>query len=181
MLSHVGELESSKSAMNTRAPEFRALIIILRSGGPVISTRRSMRSLGGGATVHVPERISAVSERKSGRRPLSNFSCRMRRFRRRSMRRSRKVRTRSATKAVASGVKISPLLGWSLISMPSKPDIRAPVALLVRLVGRVLTNFWNLSLAGGSESSPRLSKARRISRVLPTLVRNRVTSWRRAP
>ena len=41
MFSQVGELASSKSDMNTRAPEFSALITILRSVGPVISTRRS--------------------------------------------------------------------------------------------------------------------------------------------
>jgi hypothetical protein len=39
-------VESSKSAMNTLAPEFSALMIILRSTGPVISTRRSCRSAG---------------------------------------------------------------------------------------------------------------------------------------
>ncbi len=42
----MGELESSKSAMKTLAPELSALMIILRSTGPVISTRRSRRSAG---------------------------------------------------------------------------------------------------------------------------------------
>ena len=46
----VGEHASSKSHMKTRAPELSALIIILRSGGPVISQRRSRRSGGAGAT-----------------------------------------------------------------------------------------------------------------------------------
>ena len=41
MLSQVGVLASSKSAMKTFAPELSALMIILRSTGPVISTRRS--------------------------------------------------------------------------------------------------------------------------------------------
>ena len=50
-LSHVGEFASSKSAMKTRAPELSALIIIFRSTGPVISTRRSCRSAGAGVTV----------------------------------------------------------------------------------------------------------------------------------
>ena len=36
--------------MNTRAPELSALIIIFRSTGPVISTRRSARSTGAAAT-----------------------------------------------------------------------------------------------------------------------------------
>ena len=50
MFAQVGEEASSKSAMNTFAPEFSALMIILRSTGPVISTRRSSRSAGIGAT-----------------------------------------------------------------------------------------------------------------------------------
>ena len=45
-LLQVGVFESSKSAMNTLAPEFNALMIILRSTGPVISTRRSSKSAG---------------------------------------------------------------------------------------------------------------------------------------
>ncbi len=36
----VGESESLESAMNAFAPEFNAVFIILRSRGPVISTRR---------------------------------------------------------------------------------------------------------------------------------------------
>ena len=39
--------------MKTRAPELSALIIILRSTGPVISTRRSRRSAGGGCDLPV--------------------------------------------------------------------------------------------------------------------------------
>ncbi len=57
--------------MNTFAPEFRALMIILRSTGPVISTRRSSRSSGIGATRQSPARMSAVSARKSGVSPAS--------------------------------------------------------------------------------------------------------------
>ena len=66
MLAQTGEEASSKSAMNTLAPEFSALTIILRSTGPVISTRRSSRSAGIGATVQSPSRIAFVSGRKSG-------------------------------------------------------------------------------------------------------------------
>ena len=51
MLRQVGEFESSKSAMKPRAPEFRALMTILRLVGPVISTRRSWSASGTGATV----------------------------------------------------------------------------------------------------------------------------------
>src|SRR2546427_270941 len=71
LFSHVGALASSKSAMKTFAPELRALIIILRSTGPVISTRRSVRSGRIGATVQSRSRISFVSGRKSGSRPAS--------------------------------------------------------------------------------------------------------------
>ena len=52
--------------MNTRAPELSALIIILGSAGPVISTRRSSRSAGAGATVQSSSRTSRVATRKSG-------------------------------------------------------------------------------------------------------------------
>ncbi len=45
--------------MNTRAPELSALIIILGSAGPVISTRRSSRSAGAGATRQSAARIVA--------------------------------------------------------------------------------------------------------------------------
>ena len=41
VFSQVGVFESSKSDMNTFAPELRALMIIFRSTGPVISARRS--------------------------------------------------------------------------------------------------------------------------------------------
>ena len=44
--------------MNTRAPEFSALIIILRSTGPVISQRRSRRSAG--AFGHPPLGVADV-------------------------------------------------------------------------------------------------------------------------
>src|ERR1035438_157235 len=49
MLSHSGVLASSKSASHTLAPEFRALIVIFLSVGPVISTRRSTRPGAGAA------------------------------------------------------------------------------------------------------------------------------------
>ena len=70
-LSQVGVVESSKSAMKTLAPELSALMIILRSTGPVISTRRSSRSAGSGATVHSASRMCLVSGRKSGFSPAS--------------------------------------------------------------------------------------------------------------
>ena len=69
----VGESESSKSDMKTSAPEFSALIIILRSTGPVISTCRFSRSAGVGATRQSPERTLAVSGRNSNAPPAASF------------------------------------------------------------------------------------------------------------
>ena len=57
MLFQVGEVESSKSAMNTSAPEFKALIIIFLSTGPVISTFLFVTSFGGGVTFQSPSLI----------------------------------------------------------------------------------------------------------------------------
>ena len=69
----MGVFESSKSDMNTLAPELSALMIILRSTGPVISTRRSCRSAGAGATRQVlSSRMWAVSGRKSSVPPASS-------------------------------------------------------------------------------------------------------------
>ena len=53
MLCQVGQLASSKSAMKVDAPQLSALITILRSVGPVISTRRSSMSFGCGPTTPV--------------------------------------------------------------------------------------------------------------------------------
>src|SRR5438132_6918231 len=56
---------------------FRSLMIILRSVGPVISTRRSWRSAGGLATVHAAARMPAVNGGKSGRAPSDRKSTRL--------------------------------------------------------------------------------------------------------
>ncbi len=77
MFPHVGEQESSKSAMNAFTGAFRALMIILRSTGPVISTRRSRRSCGTGATVQSPGAFSTAASgvcacTKSGVAPASS-------------------------------------------------------------------------------------------------------------
>ncbi len=101
-LSQVGLLASSKSAMKTLAPELSALMTILRSVGPVISTRRSSRSSGRGATVQSRARTLAVSARKSGRSPASNRAWRSRRRASSSFTRGRNVRARSARNASAS-------------------------------------------------------------------------------
>jgi hypothetical protein len=47
--------------MYTLAPLFIAFMIILRSGGPVISTRLSSMSVGAGRTVQSPANTSAVN------------------------------------------------------------------------------------------------------------------------
>ena len=73
-LAQGGDRASSKSAMNTLAPELRALIIIFRSTGPVISTLRLSRSAGAGATVQARSRTARVCARKSGWAP-SLMSC----------------------------------------------------------------------------------------------------------
>ena len=55
MLSQSGVLASSKSASQTLAPELSALMVIFRSVGPVISTRRSTRP--GRGRGHPPVRV----------------------------------------------------------------------------------------------------------------------------
>ena len=122
VLCHVGVFESSKSDMNILAPELRALMTILRSTGPVISTRRSCRSAGTGATCHdASSRMCLVSGRKSGRSPASKASWRTTRAASSSARRARNSRCRPATNATASGVRISAISGetTSRISTPS--------------------------------------------------------------
>ncbi len=104
-LRQCGVLASSRSASQTRAPELRALIAILGSVGPVISTRRSRRSPGSGATVQSPARTSAVSGRKS-RVPLRPIAARRAaRARSSSSRRGPNRRCRSATNSSASAVR----------------------------------------------------------------------------
>ena len=101
----VGLSASSRSAMNTRAPELSALIIILVSAGPVISTRRSSRSGGAGATRQSAARMSAVSARKSGRSPAEIRAWRSARRRSSASRSGPNRRCRSARNASASGVR----------------------------------------------------------------------------
>jgi hypothetical protein len=105
--SHVGEFASSKSAIQHCAPEFRALIAILRSTGPVISVRRSTRSGGGGGTCQSPPRMCAVSGKKSGILPASISAWRTLRRASSSSRRGPNLAASSATKAHAAGVRIS--------------------------------------------------------------------------
>src|SRR3954452_21727957 len=106
-LLHVGEFESSKSAMKPVEPLFRALITILRSVGPVISTQRFCRSAGAGATVQSPSRTSRVSSRKSSVPPSSRARCRSARLSSSSRRRPSKRRCSSATNSRASSERTS--------------------------------------------------------------------------
>ena len=101
MLLQVGESASSKSAMNTSAPELNALIIILRSTGPVISTWRFCRSLGVEATFQSPLRTLAVSGRNSNDAPEESLRYRSARFCNSSCRRDSNARCNSSTKASA--------------------------------------------------------------------------------
>src|SRR5256885_8658406 len=105
MLDQVGQLASSKSAMKVEAPELSALITILRSVGPVISTRRSSKSFGCGEIVHSLARRGAVSAMKSGNLPASNSRWRAARRASRSWRRDSKARCSLATKLKAAGVR----------------------------------------------------------------------------
>jgi hypothetical protein len=72
MFVHVGELESSKSAMKPEAPELRALMTIFRLVGPVISTRRFCSASGSGAIVQSPSRTACEPARKSSVPPASS-------------------------------------------------------------------------------------------------------------
>ena len=103
----MGEVASSKSAMNTLAPELSALMTILRSTGPVISVLRSSRSAGAAATFHEPSRIDFVAGRKSGSTPASSSAWRATRRARSSWRRGSNAPNSPARKAQASGVRIS--------------------------------------------------------------------------
>src|SRR3954454_6833723 len=127
MFCQVGEFESSKSAMKPRAPELSALITILRCVGPVISTRRSWRSAGAGATDQSPWRISRVSSRKSSVPPASSSARRSARRWSSSCRLGSNSRCRPATNSSASGVSTSsmrPLTGaWISIPCTSTPAI----------------------------------------------------------
>ena len=100
-------LASSKSAMKTLAPEFSALITILRSVGPVISTRRSPRSSAGGTTFHSDSRTDRVSARKVGDSPASRRAWRSSRSRSSSNLRPPNSRWRLATNSSASSVSTS--------------------------------------------------------------------------
>ena len=116
MLCQVGALASSKSAMNPSAPEFSALIVILRSVGPVISTQRCCMS--GGDRRHGPVALADLARvgqevEHLPRRPAARAGARAPRAAR--SRRGPNRRWSSATNSSASGVSTS-----------SKPGSMAP-------------------------------------------------------
>ena len=148
MFSQVGQLASSKSAMKVEAPELRALITILRSVGPVISTRRSRMSLGWSATFQSASRTDFVAGRKSGILPASKSFWRSPRAASSSRRRGPNWRSSFAAKARASGVRTRPYSGLSapVISMPAGRTI------LVSMV--CLSVTWGARLGFRTLASP---------------------------
>ena len=104
-------LVSSLQTLISRRPEksdqANALITILRSVGPVISTRRSCRSRGTGPTLQSASRMAFVSGRKSGSLPASNSACRRARAAINSRRCISNLRESLATKASACGVRMA--------------------------------------------------------------------------
>lgn len=107
-LVQVGAVASSKSAIQTLAPEFRALTAIRRSGGPVISTRRSVRPGAGGATRQCgSSRRARVASGKSSGVPPARWPERRRRSLRTSRRRSANAVSSRPMNSRASGVRIS--------------------------------------------------------------------------
>jgi hypothetical protein len=103
----VGDGESSTSATNTCAPEFSALMIIFRSTGPVISTRRSCRSGGGSDTRQSASRTGRVFGRIVGRAPASNSHRRSRRASSSASIRAPNRSTGPATNRTAAGANRS--------------------------------------------------------------------------
>ena len=121
--SHVGADASSKSASQTLAPEFRALMVILRSVGPVISTRRSFSAAGAGATFQESSaRIAAVSGRKSSVEVRAISARRSPRRASSSSRRGVNRRCSSATKARAASVRTSSCRGRGSASTMASGD-----------------------------------------------------------
>ena len=123
-------------------------MVILRSVGPVISTRRSSRSAGAGATVQSAardvRRLGQEVEPPGARRPRRAAAVRERQ---QLVAAGAEPRCSSATKASASGVRIS-----------SAPSGSATPLLTVRVravVGEGVTKSDNLSGAGGLTAGSR--------------------------
>src|SRR2546428_750420 len=131
--------------MNTFAPEFSALIIIFRSTGPVISTRRSWRSFGTDATRHSPSRTGLVSGRKYSVLPWRKSSQRFMRSSNRLFRVASKAR-------------------WSIARNPSSSAPLHPAAAAGERVVAMSASAWRLGkqtpcpLSAPGKNIPRLSQ-----------------------
>src|SRR5437764_1284922 len=140
MFCQVGEFESSKSAMNPRAPELSALMTILRWVGPVISTRRSIRSFGAAATTQLwSSQMLRVESRKSSVPPASSSWRRSTRLCSSSCRVDSNSRCRPVTNSSASEVSTSsmrPFTGaW--ISRPFTSTLAIAAASLNRRLNQL--------------------------------------------
>ena len=121
----------SKSAIYVQTSALRALTTILRSVGPVISTRLSIRPGAGGAPFHASFSLTCfVSGRKPGRAPLSSSTCLITRRWRRLFLVALKDRWRRARKATASLVKMS-LCVSLIVPVMSTPWMIASIAAIV--------------------------------------------------
>src|SRR6266550_8850896 len=122
-------------------------MIILRSTGPVISTRRSVRSGGIGATLHTASRTECVSGRKSGRSPASRRRWRSTRRASNSWRRPSQARASVVRNRRASAVRMSANSGsnGACTSSPA-PDLGSAVVMIDNVA---------LLLRGGSRGKKR--------------------------
>ena len=93
--------------MNTLAPELSALTIILRSTGPVISTRRSAMSAGYGAQVHVAVADRPRLGQEIGQLARVELGLALRAASEQLVAATAEARCRLAANATASGVRIS--------------------------------------------------------------------------
>ena len=104
---HVGEFESSKSAMNMLAPEFSALITILRSTG-YRDFHPSVSKISGNGSNGPVTFANRFRLGKEIRRFAASARCwRATRSASNSRRRASNLRCNSARNAVAGGAKIS--------------------------------------------------------------------------
>src|SRR5690625_3202873 len=141
--SQCGVFASSWSASQTFAPALRALMVIRRSVGPVISTRRSSNPGAGGATCQESSvRMCSVSGRKSKVPPAASSASRALRAASASWRRPSRARwsltmssrarslTTSSAPSGRSAVISMPLTVMSVTSNPSNFTYRNRSSLL---------------------------------------------------
>src|SRR6185436_738701 len=120
-----------------RAPELKALMTIFRSpAGPVISTRRSCRSPGTGATRQSSARTERVDSRKSGSSPAAIRSWRSARASRSSSLRPANSRCSATTRSSPSGVR----------TPASSGALTTALAMALNLHGRLELSLFGRSL-----------------------------------